>query len=169
MSDLGKLVADFREDASVRQTLAREKREHFLFVSLGAPASGLLMVLIATGGLTPFTWVLLAVTALLVFFVATSVVTLIGFDETLPGLRVFELGMALPWRNRMVASRGEENVALFRDIAEIRILGGNAKPYYVVTWKPERRPRSFILESKWVPNPSAFLRALEGRVAIRQA
>ncbi len=168
VGDLGNLLLDFRGDPSVRQALAREKRDNRLYVALGILSASALVLMTLTGGLTAFSWVLLAAAALVLFFVASSTVSLVDFDSTFPGLRVFELGLALPWRSREIVARGDENVALFRDIREIRVVSGKGGADLIVVWKEDRRPRSFLIESKWVPDARALLRVLDEKVPIRE-
>ena len=65
-----------------------------------------------------------------------------------------------------MAADGGENVVLFKDIREIRVLGGRQGPNLIVSWKEERRPQTFLIESKWIPDGQALLKALQGRVAV---
>ena len=166
MESLGSLVLDFSHSPVVRKSLAREKKNHILFVVLGAIAGGLLIALALWSGANLADFVFIGVGALLLVFVASSVDALIGFDAMNPGLRVFESGLALPWRTRKVAADGGENVVLFKDIREIRVLGGRQGPNLIVSWKEERRPQTFLIESKWIPDGQALLKALQGRVAV---
>lgn len=169
MPQLGNLVLDFSSNAAVRESLLREKRNHLLYVSLGSFAAAMLLVMVLWDGLNLVDGVFLAVVVLLLVFVASSVDALVGFDAMNPGLRVFELGLALPWRGRKAAARGEENVALYSEIREIRVLRSAAHANLIVAWKAKRRPQSFLIESKWIPDIEAFLHAVRGKVEIREA
>ena len=168
MEPLGNLVLDFSRSAVVRKSLARDKRNHTLFASLGTIAGALLIVLAVWNGANVADFVFIGVGVLLLLFVVSSADALIGFDVMNPGLRVFEFGLALPWRNRKTAAKGAENVVLFSEISEIQVLGGKQGPNLVVAWKEKRRPRTFLIESKWIPDRQAILQALQGRVAVRE-
>lgn len=168
MDELGDLVLDLSRAPAVCTALAREKRTHLLYVSLGTFAAVLLATLALWDGLNLVDLVFLAVTALLVFFVVSSIDALVGFDAMNPGLRVFEHGLALPWRTRKDAERGRENVALFSEISEIRVLNGKNHPNLIVVWKERRHTQTFLIESKWIPDGPALLQALRNRVPVRE-
>lgn len=167
MESLGNLVLDLGRSPAVRESLAREKRNQILFVSLGVIAGVLLIVFAVWNGANLADFVFIGIGVLLLVFVASSVDALIGFDAMNPGLRVFEFGLALPWRNRKAAAVGAENVVLFSEIREIRVLVGKRGPNLIVAWKERRRPQTFLIESKWIPDGEAMLSALQGRVPVR--
>lgn len=168
MEPLGNLVLDFSRSPKVLESLARERRNHLYFAFLGTLAAVLLIVLAVWNGANLEDFVFIGVGVLLLVFVASSLDALMGFTAANPGLRVFELGLALPWRSRKAAAHGAENVALFREIGEIRVLAGKHGPNLIVAWKDNRRPHSFLIESKWIPDGPAVLKALRGRVPIRE-
>jgi len=163
-------ILDFGRDATVKRALAKERANARLYVILGFTATGVLVGVAISDGIQPFDLLYLVVSALGALFGISALASLVSFEETHPGLKVYASGLALPWRSRLAARKGEENFLPFDEIEEIRFhLRRNRPPRVIVVRRGRGTPKEFEIESKWIPDPSRFAESIRGKVAYREA
>ena len=101
--------------------LAKEKANAKLYVALGFAVAAVLIAVASSDGFQPFDLLYLVVSALVALFGLSALASLVSFEETNPGLKVYASGLALPWRSKFAARKGEEHFLPFDEIEEIRL------------------------------------------------
>ena len=164
----GPPVLDWSEDPSVVRARTREKHRTAAFTALFLAAGSIVVILSLSDGVGPADALYLPSAGLVWLFGLSALSSLVGFDRTNPGLKVYHDGLALPWRSLKDARRDADNFLAFQSIAEARLLTSRDEFAIAIVRRDGGRPHEFRIESQWIPDRDAFLESLRGHVPVRE-
>ena len=161
-------VLDWSGHPAVVRARTREKRRTAVFTGLALVAGSIVVIISLSDGVGPADALYLPVAGLVWLFGVSALASLVAFDRTNPGLKVYVDGLALPWRSLKDARHDRENFLAFQSIAEARLLTSWGEFELAIVRRDGGRPHQFTIESQWIPDRDALLESLRGRVPLRE-